>query len=247
MLKFTFGNSKLSSEIAILSLPAGWTCPGAEKCLCRSNRLTGKVTDGPKQEFRCYAASEEALFPNARKLRWNNLNQLKGKTREQIIDLINFSLPVHRLIRIHSSGDFFSQDYFDAWLEVARQNPKKLFYAYTKSLVFWQNRIGQIPKNFKLNASFGGKFDNLIEKLKLKYVKVVFSLEEANQNKLKIDHDDKLAYSSGKSFALLLHGMQKAKTLSSKSLFNLRKLGWYGYGSKFKSLTNIKNFTNITT
>lgn len=233
MLKFSFGNAKLSSEIAIFSLPAGWTCPGADKCLARANRETGKITDGPNQQYRCYAASEEAIFPNVRKNRWNNFELLKGKTRGEMISLINSSLPVHKTIRIHSSGDFFSQDYFDAWLAVAKLNPKKRFYAYTKSLTFWEKRKREMPKNFILNASFGGKFDSLINKLKLKYAEVVFSIKEAKDKKLKIDYDDSLARSkSGKSFGLLLHGCQKTKSFAAKSLSNLKLLGWTGYSRK---------------
>ena len=35
-------------------------------------------------------------------------------------------------IRIHESGDFFSQEYVDMWIEIAGMFPDKSFYAYTK-------------------------------------------------------------------------------------------------------------------
>ena len=35
------------------SLPSGTTCPGAEACLAKVDRVTGKSTNGPKQEFKC--------------------------------------------------------------------------------------------------------------------------------------------------------------------------------------------------
>ena len=50
--------------------------------------------------------------------------------------------PCAGVVRVHDSGDFFSQEYFDAWLEVARGRPRTRFYAYTKSLPFWVARLG---------------------------------------------------------------------------------------------------------
>jgi len=42
-------------------------------------------------------------------------------------------------VRVHVSGDFFSQEYLEKWYEIARKNPKQVFYCYTKSisLNFW--------------------------------------------------------------------------------------------------------------
>ena len=59
MLKFSFGNSKLLADTLIFSLPAGTTCPGADKCLAFVKETNGKlsVVDGPQMEFRCFAAS----------------------------------------------------------------------------------------------------------------------------------------------------------------------------------------------
>jgi hypothetical protein len=37
-----------------------------------------------------------------------------------------------RWVRIHDSGDFFSDEYTQAWLRVMRARPTVLFYAYTK-------------------------------------------------------------------------------------------------------------------
>jgi len=73
------------------------------------------------------------------------------------------------------SGDFFSQRYFDAWTTVADNRPKTLFYGYTKSLKYWVKRIGTLPPNFRLVASYGGKDDSLIAQHNLCYARVVFS------------------------------------------------------------------------
>jgi hypothetical protein len=66
-------------------------------------------------------------------------------------------------------------------------------------------------------ASYGGKYDNLIEKHNLRYAKVVYSEDEATRLHLEIDHDDSHAMSHGASFALLLHGTQPAGTVAAKT------------------------------
>jgi len=116
--------------------------------------------------------------------------------------------------------------YFDAWIEYARRNPSRIFYAYTKSLPYWIARIDSIPANLSLTASRGGRMDNLINKYNLKEAVVVFSEEEAEKLGLEIDHDDSHAIANdGKSFALLLHGTQKAGSNASKSISAMRNNG----------------------
>jgi Gene product 88 len=233
LLKFNRGNAKLGRDIWTFSLPAGYACPGALECLSKANRDTGKITDGSQTKFRCFAASDEAQYKNTREQRWHNFNLLKNKSMAEMSELIQASLPRQAgIIRVHVSGDFFNQFYFDAWMHVARCHPLRTFYAYTKSLPFWVRRIGDIPKNFALNASRGGVHDELIQKHDLKYAEVVFSIKEAVTKKLEIDHDDSHAYKSGKPFALLIHGTQPAGSLAAKALSALRKLGWHGYGKK---------------
>lgn len=155
-----------------------------------------------------------------------------------MVDLIQRSLPIHaRYLRIHVGGDFYNQIYFDAWLETAKRNPGIVFYAYTKSLKYWVARLNEIPNNFRLTASRGGYWDNLIEEHNLRSAEVVFSESEANIRGLEIDHDDSHAYGDDpKSFALLLHGAQKAGSVAAKALQALRKLGIGGYNKSKKGV-----------
>jgi len=208
LLYFSLKNAKLKGRQAIFDLPAGHSCPFALTCFCQANRETGKITDGPWQAFRCYAASAEAVFPAARKCRWQNFDALKGKTAVQAYGIISTELPAQPLIRIHSSGDFFTPAYFAAWLMVAGAFPDVIFYAYTKAIPYWleAKKLGMIPSNLKLNASYGGKFDALIKPNGLKSVTVVNSEDEARLLGLEIDHDDTHAWAQDKSFALLIHG-----------------------------------------
>ena len=67
-------------------------------------------------------------------------------------------------VRIHDAGDFFSDDYALAWLDVIGAHPGVLFYAYTKEVelarrLFTPNQ----PANFLLVYSYGGKQDVMLD------------------------------------------------------------------------------------
>lgn len=238
LLQFSKGNAKLNRQTAIFDLVAGWSCCGAKDCLMKVDRHTGKmiVSSG---KFRCYAASAELYSPAARRFRWRNFDLLrKLKNTNDIYKLLKTSISKNAknagMFRLHSSGDFFSQNYFDAWVKIAKENPDKIFYAYTKSLRFWVKRLNSIPVNFKLTASKGGKDDALINKHNLKFNEVVLSEQEAKDKGLELDHDDSHAYNSDKSFAILIHGTQPAGSQAMSAIMTLRKKGVMGYtrGSK---------------
>jgi len=237
LLVFGKGNAKLDGNIQTFSLPSGYSCPGASACLSKADKETGKITDGAGCQFRCFSASQECLFRNVRESRWNNFELLRNaKTVEAMKALIIQSLPstpFQVVVRIHVAGDFFSQTYFDAWLEVAKEKKNFLLYAYTKSLPFWVARLADIPSNFILTASFGGKFDDMIEAHNLRYAKVVYTEEQAAALGLEIDHDDSHAYTAGPSFALLLHGTQPKGTDANLALRKLRKEKKGGYGGSY--------------
>jgi hypothetical protein len=109
-------------------------------------------------------------------------------------ELILASLtPYAGVVRIHDSGDFYSQDHFDSWCEVARRRPWTRLYGYSKSLPFWVAQLGDVPANLVLTASRGGRYDHLIDKHQLRYAQAVFSEREAEELGLAIDHDDALA------------------------------------------------------
>src|SRR5262249_44343663 len=109
-LKFGNGNAKLPAGVMTFSLPAGWSCPFASACMSRTDRETGKIQDGPNTEYRCFAASDEQIRPSVRKARWHNFELLRGLSTEEMVRLILDSLsPLVGVVRIHVSGDFFSQ------------------------------------------------------------------------------------------------------------------------------------------
>ena len=197
------------SKVFSLSLPSGWSCPGATDCLSKADRVTGKITDGPNTLYRCFAATMEARSPQLRAAVWHNFDQLRAaKTREAITALILDSIPAKaagQVVRIHVGGDMYSQAYMGAWIDVARARPDIIWYAYTKSIHHWA-KLGALPDNLIFTASEGGRFDHLIGDRKRAVV--VYHPEEAAKRGLDIDHDDTHAAVGRESFALLLHGTQ---------------------------------------
>jgi hypothetical protein len=232
-LIFKAGNAKLSKSIATFSLPAGHTCPFAKECLSKANRLTGKIVDGQHCKFRCFSASQE-VRPTVRHARWENFDKLReAETVDKMARLIQRSIPWGlNIVRNHVSGDYYSEKYFLAWLNVAKNNPSMTIYGYTKATPFLVEYRKYIPPNFRFTASKGGTCDNLISKHRLKFAEVVYSEQAAIDKDLEIDHDDMLALKHEKNFALLIHGTQPPGTEASRAWVALMRQGKGGYSKK---------------
>lgn len=68
-------------------------------------------------------------------------------------------------VRIHDSGDFYSEEYLAAWIRIAEQTDDVLFYAYTKEVqrVKAMMSTRPFPPNFKIVYSLGGTQDHLLD------------------------------------------------------------------------------------
>lgn len=125
------------------------TCPNAKDC------ISG-----------CYAKSGSYLYPNTK----NAYEQrLEFTQTDSFVPLM--SAEIHYLsmkkpnltIRIHDSGDFYSEEYALKWFQIMRFNPSVKFYAYTKMVGMMKRlRLFGLPENFTLIFSYGGKEDHLI-------------------------------------------------------------------------------------
>ena len=217
--------TRQSGYIESVSILSGHTCPYALTCMAKVHKVTRKIVDGKHAITRCFSASNEASFPTVYNARLYNTELLQAcKTEDEICNLLDFSIrKAFDPFRIHIGGEFYNQMYFDAWVKFASDNPYRIFYAYTKSLPYWVNRLGDIPSNLSLTASYGGRADWMIEEYNLKYAIVVDHPDEATKLGLEIDHDDSHAIWGTESFALLLHGTQKAGTKSSNALKRMNK------------------------
>lgn len=132
------------------------TCPNASKCI-----------------IGCYAKSGAYVWSNVAKAYENRLSLSRTKGFQHVIVYhIDKLMSKHKtgtiMIRIHDSGDFYSQDYLAAWIEIANvyQNETRVqFYAYTKMVQLCKTYAtnGLIPNNLTLIYSFGGRQDEMIQ------------------------------------------------------------------------------------
>ena len=155
MIKLSTGNLKMKN-VLIWNLPAQVTCVNSTE-LCRS---------------KCYAKKAERLYPQVLPFRQSNLHSSKYYTfvhdMIETIKLMNSKRKKYKYFRIHESGDFYSEAYFIAWLEVIKVFPDIKFLAFTKS-VFVRNHINRLPANLNLFYSVwnDSKPENIIYELPL--------------------------------------------------------------------------------
>ena len=241
VLSFSSGNDKL--DWPYLSLPAGYTCPFATACKNFPAKAGTKFKDGgslkaasEKTQHMCYAARDQAQYPGANKKAFNNLSLIVNAGKDGgvdgmaklIIDSIKYAgFQNSKIFRIHEAGDFFSNNYMKAWIEVAKTFPNINFYTHTTSLEYWLANKGSMPKNFRLIASMNDDNKDVIEANKLRYSKVVYSVEEAKNLRLPIDYDDSIACCSNSNFALLIHGQQPKGSEAGKAYSANQKSGTY--------------------
>ena len=115
----TFGNNKLHKNWANFSLPTELTCP--------------KQTEYCKQY--CYAKKAEAQYyktvPQFKKA--NYILSQSDSFIDLMINKINNKKEKIKVFRIHVSGDFYSQEYFNKWCEIARNFSIIPFIAFTRN------------------------------------------------------------------------------------------------------------------
>jgi len=120
--RITYGNLQLKG-ILVWDLPAVTTCPSCADC-----------------KAACYAVKAQILRPLTMAFRWTNLllylldpPSLKSMILTQILKRNRG----YTSLRIHSSGDFFEQEYVDWWVDIVsdlnRLRPGMTIYAYSKA------------------------------------------------------------------------------------------------------------------
>lgn len=80
----------------------------------------------------CYANYMYRLYPAYRKKMESNYKAAKS---DWFVGAISYELEeASYFVRLHVSGDFFSQEYLNKWIQIARKFPNHLFYCYTKAI-----------------------------------------------------------------------------------------------------------------
>jgi len=115
----------------------------------------------------CYARNGTYLFSNVRGRHVANLEYIMEDPEGwygQMLAEVQHPKKRGKFIRIHDAGDFFSEEYLELWLRIARNTPEVTFYCYTKEVAMFKRLVEpNCPNNFKYLYSMGGKQDHLID------------------------------------------------------------------------------------
>ena len=121
-------NKKLGKNIYAFDLPAVVSCPNSDICFKS-----------------CYANKGSYIWKSAKNSNTYNyaiaLNDLEYLQKELIKEIEKRNI---KTIRIHSSGDFFSKEYFLMWCNIAKHFKDLKIFTYSKAP---QIENLKIPKN----------------------------------------------------------------------------------------------------
>lgn len=225
-LSFTRKTDYYKQPTHEFNLPAGWACPFADACKTKADRDTGKLIVRPNprvstaEPFVCYAARAER-FPGVRDSRWGNFENVRDALKSGAVP---FGIPrTATHVRIHGSGDFFSEEYFRAWCDTAAAYPQVQFWAFTKSINYWVDNQDRIPPNLALTASTGSVHDSLAVEHGLRTATVYYHIEDIPEDMV-IDTDDGEAQDPlAPSFALLENQSNRKQTTDKEILDHNRR------------------------
>ena len=189
-------SEKVGLNIFNFSIPAyksasgKLTCPFADSCVKYCYAQKGNYKRFPKigelMEQR-YLLSKQSIFVASMNI------EIKKKKADAI--------------RIHDSGDFYSKEYLEKWVTIAKDNPTVKFYAYTKSIPLFIGK--ELPTNMDIIFSTGSKKDELINFETQRHAKIFNSEKELQEagyiNASKIDFYATKFHSSNKKVGLIYH------------------------------------------
>jgi len=151
----------------------------------------------------CYAQKGAYNFGNVKPLFEQRYNLTKS---DIFIEAINQSIKAKKvdILRIHDSGDFYSNEYINKWLTIAKANKDVIFYAYTKSIPLFEKI--NLPKNFIVIYSYGSKVDNLIDVSKHRHARIFDNENDLiKEGYINASKNDLNAIRSNKKVGLIFH------------------------------------------
>jgi hypothetical protein len=143
------------------------TCPSAKECKKFCYARKGSFTQYPKNNL-----------PRSRMLSFI-INEPKKFIEKMVNQIKLVSAKAKKsgkklFFRWHDSGDWFSPTYAKMAFHIATETPDVLHYAYTKQVSMMKSgEAGELPPNFIMNYSYGGKNDELIDKTQDKFSYVI--------------------------------------------------------------------------
>ena len=79
-------------------------------------------------------------------------------------------------VRVHDSGDYYSKQYLQKWLRIAKTFPEVNFYSYTNCIKMFKDI--ELPSNYDIIFSDSGKQKHLIDQSRDRHTKIFHSHTE---------------------------------------------------------------------
>jgi hypothetical protein len=221
--KWVMGNRKLEKTSGGKYRVVGWGIPADVNFVDGDGKRQNSCPGAKACRAVCYAKQGTYRFSNVINARQHNLDlSMRGDFASLIIaDLSSMVVKSkkcrkpYNVVRLHDSGDFYSQKYLDAWATVAAAYPHVTFYAYTKSLHL---DLSVAPANLRITQSLGGKHDKLVN-LGRPHSRI-FASHDARERESYVDGNlsDVPAIEGDISIGLVYHGGRNL-TKSQKKFF----------------------------
>ena len=134
------------------------TCPFADECI----------------KF-CYAKKGAYVWSNVQPAFEKRYQLSKtNKFVPAMIDEIVNKRPDY--VRVHDSGDYYSKQYLQKWLRIAKTFPEVNFYSYTNCIKMFKGI--ELPSNYDIIFSDSGKQKHLIDQSRDRHTKIFHSHTE---------------------------------------------------------------------
>jgi hypothetical protein len=120
-----------------------WTLPAFAIKLNNGENFNVCPNAGACASF-CYARNGTYLFKNVRGRHIQNLEYILEEPKRwfsQMYNEVNQPKMLNKYVRIHDSGDFFSEEYLKMWLLIAGLTPQVTFYCYTKEVSLFKRVV----------------------------------------------------------------------------------------------------------
>lgn len=111
-----YGNTKLGKDVLVFNLPRILTCKASPWCerFCYMDKAEKMYKNVRVSNDYCYVASRGDNFADI------VIAEIKRKRK-----------PI-KYVRIHADGDFYSVEYIDKWITIAKTFPQIKFLAFTR-------------------------------------------------------------------------------------------------------------------
>jgi hypothetical protein len=182
------GNHKIDKSVLCWSITPIASCPNCSDC---------KDT--------CYALGPYSRWKNVKNAWDKNFNEsMGGDFVEKINNQLSRSKDV-KVVRIHVSGDFYSQKYIDKWFEIMSMFPAIKFYTYTKVMNMFDFSKLLNLKNFNLinsicpdgNKNYGNK-ERIVYLESLGYITCPATTEHGLDSSISCGRNCKICFSNSK-------------------------------------------------